>query len=109
MSMLKSMKIKKRYISFEAASSANLKKSDVIKAVLQSTVRFLGENLSSELNLWVLEYDEEKRLGIIVCNREHLSEVIASLALINRINEHDGTIRTLKVSGTIKGLRSKTM
>jgi len=107
MNMLKSMRIKKRYISFEVASSVNLKKGDVIKAVLQSTVRFLGENTASELNLWVIEYDEEKKHGILVCNRENLGEVIASLALINRMNEANAAIRTLKVSGTVKGLRSK--
>lgn len=107
MSLKPSMRVRKRYVSFEAASGENLRKGDVIKAILQSTVRFLGENRASELNLWVIEYDEEKKQGILVCSRENLGEVIASLALINRINESEAAIRTLKVSGTVKGLRSK--
>lgn len=107
MSLKPSMRIRKRHILFEVISESKIKKNDIIKEILTGMLRFLGELKASELYLWVAEYDEKNKKGILTCSRENLTKVLAALSLINRINNERACIVTLRVSGTIKALKRR--
>ena len=108
MSLKPSMRIRRRHVLFGVISDDEVKKSEVIKEILVSCLRFLGELKASELYLWISEYDENSKVGILTCSRDNLSSVIAAITLINKINNKKAAVITLGVSGTIKALKRKS-
>ncbi|MEA1992769.1 MAG: Rpp14/Pop5 family protein [Euryarchaeota archaeon] len=99
----KSSKKKKRYILFKPLWGDNFKRKDVIKLIWNSALRFWGELGTANLGLWVVDIDEEKRIGIVRCNIKSVDRVICILSLIRHNNKG---ILVLGVSGTMKALKS---
>lgn len=107
MSLKPSLRIRRRHILFYVVSEKSIKKNEIIREILNSCLRFLGELKAGELYLWISEYDENTKTGILSCSRESLSDVISAITLINKINGKKAAVITLKVSGTIKTLKRK--
>ncbi len=103
----KSMREKKRYIAFLVRSDFEIKKDELSIAIWSNALSLLGELKASKLNYWLVEYDEEKMLGILTCSHKMLSEMLACLSLISNVNNKMVNIVTLGVSGTLKALRRK--
>lgn len=103
----KSMREKKRYIAFKVRSDFKIKKEELSMAIWGNALSMLGEMKASKLNYWLIEYDEEKMLGILTCSHRMLSEMLACLALVSNVNNKMLSIVTLGVSGTLKALRRK--
>jgi len=104
---------KNRYIAFEIISDVKFARDEIVKAVWNACLRFLGEKGASGTSLWIMDWDEEKQRGIIKVNHKAVDDVKAALALMPEIKKEDGNrykavYRTLTVSGTLKKVREKT-
>ncbi len=73
---------------------------ETLKRILYSeALKFFGEFGLSYAAIKLVNYDREKKLGVIRCERAHLEHVLGFLALINQER-----FRVLRSSGTIRGL-----
>lgn len=96
-----------RYIGFFVISDNSPSENEVIKAVTSSILQLFGETGASETNVWLIEYDEKLKKGILRCSNKALSEVLSALTAITSINRNKTALITLGVSGTIKKLKKK--
>ena len=105
--LLPSLREKERYISFQVISEEPIVYDDLEQALLNTLIDFYGEYGFSKLSFWIVKnlYDPEKQFGVIKCNNKSVQKVIAGLGLISRLGEARVTIKILKVSGTIRGLK----
>jgi len=100
----KTLRDKSRYICFKVEGGKDFKREDLVKAIWNSAIDFLGEFGASEMGLWVKEYDESKGYGIIESNIKSLHKAIFILSLTKSVGKEKVNILPLYVSGTIKGL-----
>ena len=104
---------KNRYIAFEILSDQKYSRDEIVKAVWNAALRFLGEKGTSTTSLWIMDWDDEQQKGIIKVNHLSVDDVKAALTLMPEIKKADGNryrcvYRTLTVSGTLKKVRGKT-
>ncbi|MBI2084779.1 MAG: ribonuclease P protein component 2 [Candidatus Aenigmarchaeota archaeon] len=97
---------KHRYIKFRIISEEPVAYSDLEAALWQTLLDFYGELGTAELSLWLVKnlYDSKSQTGIIRCNNDSVSKVVAGLGLMSRLGESRLIVKVEKVSGTIKGL-----
>jgi|TARA_B100002003_G_C14145507_1_gene550754 RNase P/RNase MRP subunit POP5 len=67
----------------------------------------LGENIYSQLDLGILEYNEEKKEGFLVCSHKHVGTIKAILTLVSYLGDKQIIIHPLGISGTVKTLNRK--
>lgn len=99
-----------RYIAFQIISESGeeFTYSDLESAVWNTMLDFLGEFGLSKTSVWLLKdsWDQKKQIGIIRCNHKSIRDIIASLGLIDRLGDNRITFKILKISGTIKSIKS---
>ena len=98
----------RRYFAFYINCDNEISKQTVIDTIYKGVRTIFGDFGVSLLQPTLIEYEEEKREGIIRCNRSHSREMRAVLALITEVSESEAAVRVTSVSGTIKSLKSKT-
>lgn len=105
--LIPTLREKDRYISFQIISEEPIIYSDLESAILNTFLEFYGEDGFSKLSLWIVKnlYNSENQVGVIRCNNKSVQQVIAGLGLISRLGDIRVTMKILKVSGTIKGLK----
>src|SRR3989338_3874566 len=127
MTLKPSMREKWRYIAFKLererddesrfseadakdgiARRGALSEGEVKEGIARAVIRFIGELGASKARPKLIEYDAQKRAGIMRCLTEGVGEVRAALALIVDLGGRKCAVRTLKTSGTIRALRGKT-
>ncbi len=96
-----------RYIAFELISEARFLDSDIVKAVTSANLRLYGEVGTSEENLWLIEFNADKKSGILRCSHKAQQKVLSAITVINKINEQEVVFNVLGVSGTINKLKEK--
>ena len=96
-----------RYIAFKLISDSRFKREEVVKAVWDTVLRFLGESGASRTSLWLMDWSDEKQNGILKVNHNSVDEVRAALALLKDINKENCIPHVLGVSGTIKKSKEK--
>ncbi len=94
-----------RHILFETDGAFS--EDEVKKGITAAALRFFGEYGISFLNLKLIEYDSNKKTGILQCERGKVDEVLGFLALITELNGKKARIITKRTSGTIKKLKEK--
>ena len=99
------LKRRHRYLGFRILSPTLLGKREVEEGVRKSIVELFGVYGLSRIELKIIEYYEERSMGIIRCNRPHLQMLRASLASITSIGGESVAFFVLRVSGTLKALR----
>jgi len=101
---------KNRYIAFQVISERGeeFTYSDLESAIWNTMLDFLGEEGVSKTSVWLLKdsWDQKKQTGILRCNHKSVQDVIASLGLIDRLGDNRITFKVLKISGTIKSIKS---
>jgi len=104
-----SLRSHKRYIIFEIISDNPATYSDLVNAIWNSMLNFLGELESSEAMLWLIQnlYDEKSQRGVIKCRHDFVESIRAILSLIQTVGETRVVIKILGVTGTIKSARNK--
>ena len=97
---------RKRYILFEVISNKEFTAEMMKRAVSDETVRFLGELGASEASLRLLPEFWHKNKGVLVTNAKSVSKVKLVLALIKQIAGHQVMVKSMKVFGTLKKIKS---
>ena len=103
------LRSQKRYIVFEVISDGKITYGDLVSAIWNSMLSFLGELGSSEAKTWIVQnlYKEEEQKCVIKCRHDYVEQVRAVLSLIQMVGETRATVRILGVTGTIKSARTK--
>ncbi|MCK5341895.1 MAG: Rpp14/Pop5 family protein, partial [Candidatus Heimdallarchaeota archaeon] len=96
--------IRQRYILFEIITQDDvlLEKEQVLKPIWKNLIKLFGEFTTFHVGLWMIRWDSNFKIGIIRCDNISKYELIATLALIRKINSVNVIIHTRKTSGTIK-------
>ena len=98
-----------RYLTVDIKSTSPITKDDLVSIAWDACIRFQGESMTANFNLWVMRfYELEKNAdvynykAIVRCQRDFVDEVRSSLALVNKYNGARIAITTIGLSGTIK-------
>lgn len=98
-----------RYLTLDIKVTCPITKDDLVSIVWDNCIRFQGEAMTSNFNLWVMRfYDMEKEddyyhyCAIVRCQRGFVDEVRSSFALAARYNGNRISMTTVGLSGTIK-------
>jgi ribonuclease P/MRP protein subunit POP5 len=102
-----SLRPKKRYLAFRVVGDEAVSRDEVVRGIWREALSFLGEARSSELHLWVLNFDEERQEGFLVCGHRSVGEVRAVLTLIGELGGKRVVVKPLGVSGTIRALKRR--
>lgn len=105
--LLPSLRERNRYIAFEVISDSDIGRGGVVKATWGSVLKFLGELNASRTSLWVMNWNDEKKEGILKVNHKSVDEVRSALALVKEINGKRVIFHILGVSGTVKKTRER--
>lgn len=105
--MYSSLKLKKRYIVFQAKSAQPISEEDVKSGLYSFLLKFFGEYGYSKLAYKLLQFDEKGGMGLIRCERGSLYDLLGALALIENLNGKKARAIALASSGTIKTLKEK--
>ena len=96
-----------RYIVFEIVSKGKFDRKTVVRNIWKSVLNFIGEAGAARTSLWAMDWNEEKKVGILKVNHRSVGDVRASAALMREINNLPVIFQVLGVSGTLKKARSK--
>jgi ribonuclease P/MRP protein subunit POP5 len=96
-----------RYITFEVSSDSLLERKPVVDAIWATLLRLFGEVGAAKTSLWVMDWEKEKKRGIIKVNHKNVKTLRQSMALIKEIDGKKASINTLTTSGTLKGARER--
>jgi len=104
-----SMRSHKRYIVFEIVSEKQAEYNDFVSAFWSSILNFLGEQGTSEANIWIIKnlYEVKQQRGVIKCRHDYVEYIRTALMLIQIIGETKAVVHVLGVTGTIKSAKNK--
>jgi ribonuclease P/MRP protein subunit POP5 len=104
-----SLRMQKRYIVFEVISESPIEYGNLLTAIWESCLNFLGEILLSKAEIWIIQnlYNEKIQKGIIRCSHEFVEEIRSALSLIYMIGETKAIVKILGVTGTINSAEVK--
>ena len=88
------------------ASERRHREREVADAIRGGVLRLYGVHGLSLIEPVLVEFEEESQTGILRCSHIHLRRMRASLAYMTEIGGSAASFRVLRVSGTIKALRS---
>ena len=98
-----------RYLTLDIKSTSPISKDELVSIIWDSCVRFQGEAMTSNFNLWVMKFYEIEKMdefihykSILRCQRDFTDNVRSSLALTYKYNGNVISITTIGLSGTVK-------
>ncbi len=98
-----------RYLTLDIKSASPITKDELVNMIWDACIRFQGECMTSNFNLWVMKFYEIEKTdeyahykSIVRCQRDFVENVRSSLALTYRYNGNLVSITTIGLSGTIK-------
>ncbi len=100
--------VRRRYLHIIVNSSGQLTKVQLDETIRKSLLSLFGIKGLSEVDLFLTDYNEEERRGIVRCSHNGLRTLRAAIAFITSINAETAVIHVDRVSGTIKRLKKKT-
>ena len=98
---------RKRYILFEIISNKAFDINMAERAILDSSLKFLGEFGASEAKITFLPEFWGENKGVLSVNAIYVPKVKLAFALIKKISGHDVILRSIKVFGTIRKIKSE--
>lgn len=99
------MDIRRRYIAFRV--EGRVSKKSVEEIIVRAVKNLYGLHGLWRLEPRLIEFDEEKQIGIVRCNHRWLPWMRASLASITEIDETPVSLHVVGVSGTLRALRKR--
>ncbi|KON30419.1 hypothetical protein AC482_03935 [miscellaneous Crenarchaeota group-15 archaeon DG-45] len=97
---------RRRYLRFLVASERRYREGEVADAIRGGVLRIYGVRGLSQIAPVLIEFDELGQTGILRCSHIHLRRMRASLAYTTEICGSAASLRVLRVSGTLKSLRT---
>lgn len=98
----------RRYFRIRICSSQPVTGEQFAATLTASLQKFFGEVGLSTVNPRLIRFDARKSEAIVACQKGREDQLQAALALINRTGGAEVAPLTLRVSGTIKGLRRRS-
>lgn len=99
-------RVRRRYLRFKVTSDHRFLFKEIANAIQMGVLQLYGVHGLSQLEPVLLDFDEDGQTGILRCVHTHLRRMRASMAYITNISGSAASIQVLRVSGTIKALRS---
>ena len=100
-------RVKRRYLGVEIDSEDAMSSGDFIDAVWKAILKLYGEYGASRTGLSLIDFNPEKKLGIIRTSQAAVEMVRAALTSVVKIRDKPVAIHVLTVSGTIRALYKK--
>jgi RNase P/RNase MRP subunit POP5 len=97
----------KRYVLVKVMSQNSVSSDQFNDLLTQSVRKSFGEIGFIGINPKLIRFNPEKAEAIVACERSKVMELQAALALATDTLGAKVALITLRVSGTIKGLRQK--
>ncbi|MHA1752769.1 MAG: Rpp14/Pop5 family protein [Candidatus Helarchaeota archaeon] len=103
------MKLEKhRFVVFKFYSENTILKDNFIKGIWDSIYKIFGYKGASETGLWIIEFDNVNKKGIIRCSVKSLNYIKIALILTTYIPKDNPVMfQIVGVSGTIKKAKEK--
>jgi RNase P/RNase MRP subunit POP5 len=99
--------MRKRYFLLKAISERPLSSEQFEKALFSSVRRLFGEFGLARIRPRLVRFDANSSEAVIACNNEGVSALQAAVGLISSASDAPVSVLTIRVSGTIKGLRRR--
>ncbi len=99
--------VRRRYIYAQVESEANITEHIFISTLFDKVHFLYGVTGATAMNIRVIEWDDEKQSAIVRVNHNRLNEMRAVLAHMSEIGGAQVRVDVVRVSGTIKTLKSK--
>lgn len=99
-----SLSPKEALLQLHEASSSRLNQrsiTTILRQVIEDHFGELGAGLAGQ-SLVLKYYSSKTSTGILRCNRQHVDMVMASIALVTKLDDRNVTMRCIHVSGTIR-------
>ena len=96
------LKVNKRYIAFSVVAKQRFTEKQVLQAMRQSVLSFVGERGYAQSNFDIVYYDNETMVGVARATDLTLDSVILSLSLVDSIQGRHAGVLVTGVSGTVK-------
>lgn len=95
-----------RYLKFRVHAEENVEIGDLVDAVWEKSLDFLGTSGSSQADFWIVgnKFNEEKQEGIVKVRKEKVDDFRAALCLVEEFNSMEGFIEVKRSSGSIDNL-----
>ena len=88
-------------------SEASPTGKDLAEAVWTAVMKLYGEVGASQAGLSLVDYDEEKKTGMLRVSLGSLQQVRASIATITFLSGKDAAVNVSTISGTLRTIRKK--
>ena len=96
-----------RYIVFEVISDSTFDRKPIVDAVWSSLLRLHGELGVSKTSLYVMDWDKDKKKGIVKVNHKSVDTVKTSITTVKEVNNQKAVVNVLKTSGTLRKAREQ--
>jgi len=100
-------RVKQRYLALKIESSESFEEEDLRDAVWNALIQLFGEYGASQVGLFLVQCDRQRKKAVLRCWHKALPMVKASIASVTKIKDKPVTIHVLRVSGTLKALRKR--
>jgi RNase P/RNase MRP subunit POP5 len=97
----------RRYFLVEVVSGRALSGEEFGRALAEVVQKYFGLFGLSRIDPRLIRFDAAQSLAIVGCTKEGAQDLQAAMALMSDVSDSPVAPITLRVSGTIKGLRSK--
>ena len=98
----------RRYFRVRICSSQPVTGEQFIATLTASLRKYFGEVGLSTVNPRLIRFDARKSEAIVACQKDREDQLQAALGLINQIGGSEVALLSLRVSGTIRGLRRRS-
>lgn len=104
--LIPTLREKKRFVKINIESNKKLDFNIISKLLTEEITFYMGAIDFGKAGIWFLrdKFDFEKQELIIRTNIKYKDKLLTSLQLIRKLQDANINIKTLRVSGTIKGV-----
>jgi RNase P/RNase MRP subunit POP5 len=99
--------MRKRYLLVKAISERSLSSEEFERTLLNSVRTLFGEFGLARIHPKLIRFDSNTSEAVIACNHEGASALLAAVGLISGASDASVSVLTIRLSGTIKGLRRR--
>ena len=101
--------VRRRYLALKVDSEEVTDSRAVSDAVWAAVLKLFGEIGADQAGLYMIGSDKEKSYMVLRCSHKALPMVRAAVASITKVGGKPAAVHVLRVSGTLKALRAKTV
>ena len=99
-------RVKRRYLALKVESESVPTEREFIDAIWGSVTRLYGEVGASQTGLCLIDFNVEKKVGVVRTSLSSLGMVRSSVATVTSLAGKAASLQVLTISGTLKSLFS---